>query len=161
MIWWFHDYLIHDDMIALSEHSDSGLDHGWGVLCTFRISNPRFCTCKYVNCQHIIHPLVAKHWTTVPTSRVVDPDPDPAFHFDANLDPDSNFQIQAHLKKCSNRLIFHTFWLVIYQLMRMRIQLIILMRIRIRILPFNLMRINADPDPQHCIPGVQYHRYSD
>ncbi len=32
--------------------------------------------------------------------------------------------------------------------MRIPIQLITLMRIRI--LPFNLMRINADPDPQHC-----------
>ncbi len=54
-------------------------------------------------------------------------------------------------KMCSNRLIFHTFWLAICKLMRIpiqlitlmriRIQLITLMRIRIRILPFNLMRI--------------------
>ncbi len=35
--------------------------------------------------------LVAKHWTTVPTSRVADPhhiDLDPAWHFDAYPDPD-------------------------------------------------------------------------
>ncbi len=39
-----------------------------------------------------------------------DADPDPTFHFDA--DPDPCFQIKAqNLKKCSNRLIFHTFGL--------------------------------------------------
>ncbi len=41
------------------------------------------------------------------------------------------------LKKCSNRLIFHTFRLVIFKLMRIGIQIITLLRI----LPFNLMRI--------------------
>jgi hypothetical protein len=45
------------------------------------------------------------------------PDPDPAYHFDAEN--------------------------------RIRIHLIILARIRI--LPFNLMRIHADPDPQHWL----------
>jgi len=80
-------------------------------------------------------------------SASLDADPDPACH----LDPDPSFP----LKKCSNRLIFHTFWLVIWKLMRIRIririQLITLMRMQIRILlitlkriwvlPFNLMRI--------------------
>jgi hypothetical protein len=88
------------------------------------------------------------------THSVVDP-----HHIDA--DPDSDFylmrmrillltlmliriliQILASkkrlepLKKCSNRLIVHTFWLVICKMMRIRIrfgtQLITLMRIRIR-----------------------------
>jgi hypothetical protein len=58
------------------------------------------------------------------------------------------------LKKCSDRLIFHTFWLLSCKLMWIRIwipiQLINLMTIQIRILSFNLMRIQADPDPQHC-----------
>jgi hypothetical protein len=43
-------------------------------------------------------------------------DPDPIFYFDAvpDPDPDSSFKIKAqNLPKCSNRLIFHTFWLVI------------------------------------------------
>ncbi len=41
-----------------------------------------------------------------------DPDQEPTFHFDA--DPDPNFQMEAqNLKKCSNRLTFHTFWLFI------------------------------------------------
>jgi hypothetical protein len=81
-----------------------------------------------------------------------DPDPYPTFHPDADPDPYSTFhpvwirirvQILASkeglkpLKKCSNRLIFHTFWLVICKLMRIRmrirIQLIIMMRIRILI----------------------------
>jgi hypothetical protein len=82
-----------------------------------------------------------------------DADPDPAFHFDA--DPYPSFLIK---KKCSNRLILLTFWLVICKLMRIRIQLITLiriqlttlMRIRIQILLFNLMRIRnhntSDPD---------------
>ncbi len=54
----------------------------------------------------------------------------------------------TNLKKCSNRLIFHTFWLFICELTRIWIQilLITLMQIRIRILPFSLMRIH----PQHC-----------
>jgi len=57
-------------------------------------------------------------------------DPDPASHFDS--DPDTSLQIKVQtLKMFSNMLICHTFWLVIYKLLR----------IRIRILPFNLMRI--------------------
>jgi hypothetical protein len=73
-----------------------------------------------------------------------DPNPDPACHFDAdpdltfhfhaepNLDPDLSFQIEAQImKKCSNRLIFHTFWLFIGKLL-IRIQLITLTRMPIR-----------------------------
>ncbi len=46
-------------------------------------------------------PLVAKLWTTVPTSRVADPhhfdpDPDPACHFDADADPDPIFHFDAN-----------------------------------------------------------------
>ncbi len=49
------------------------------------------------------------------------PYPDPTFHPDGvtNVDPYRSFQIKAPtqpLKKCSNRLIFHTFWLVICKL---------------------------------------------
>jgi hypothetical protein len=57
-----------------------------------------------------------------------DADPDPTFYLDADLDP--SFQIRLK-KKCSNRLIFHTFWFVFYKLMRIR--LITWMRIRILI----------------------------
>ncbi len=52
-----------------------------------------------------------------------DSDPDPFFHFDADpdtnpachfdSDPDPSFQIKTqsqNLEKCSNRLIFHTFF---------------------------------------------------
>jgi hypothetical protein len=43
-------------------------------------------------------------------------------HFHA--DPDPSFQITAeNLKKGSNRLIFHLFWLFTFKLMRIRIQL--------------------------------------
>ncbi len=49
------------------------------------------------------------------------PDPDPTFHPDADPDPDPSFQIKAQtLKKCSNRLILHTFCHVICKLMRIR-----------------------------------------
>jgi hypothetical protein len=47
-------------------------------------------------------------------------DPDPTFHPD--VDPDPDLEILASkeklklLKKCSNRLIFHTFWLLICKL---------------------------------------------
>ncbi len=51
------------------------------------------------------------------------------------------------MEKCPNMLIFHTFWLVICKLVRIRIQFIILMRIRI--LPFIVMRIHEDPDLHH------------
>jgi hypothetical protein len=63
----------------------------------------------------------------------------PARHFDADTDPDPWLQINA---QNLDRLIFHTFWLFISKLMRIRIwiQLITLMRIRIRILPFSLIR---------------------
>ncbi len=67
-----------------------------------------------------------------------DADPDPAFHFDADpdptfidtdLDPDPVYLFDAD----PDPAYFS-------------------MRIRSRILPFNLMRIHADPDPdpQHC-----------
>jgi hypothetical protein len=47
----------------------------------------------------------------------VDADPDPTFHFAADPGPDPSFQIKAKtLKKCPNRLLFHTFWLVICKL---------------------------------------------
>jgi hypothetical protein len=64
-----------------------------------------------------------------------DEDPDPACHFDEDADLDPNFQFDAvpdpdpnpslqikaqNLKKFKNRLIFHTFWLVICKLMRIR-----------------------------------------
>jgi hypothetical protein len=80
-----------------------------------------------------------------------DPDPDPTFPFDA--DPDLSIQTKAKkLVKCSNLLIFHTFWLVICKLMRIRIQiqLVTLMRIWIWLitLPFNF-----DTDP--CGSGSQ------
>jgi hypothetical protein len=59
-----------------------------------------------------------------------DPDPGPTFHFDADQDP--SFKIKAQKskprKKCSTRLIFHTLWLVIGKLIRIRIQLITLIR---------------------------------
>ncbi len=58
-----------------------------------------------------------------------DPDPDPIFNFDA--DPDPSFQIKAQiLKKCSHSVgsySIYTFWLVICNLMRIRILLFNLM----------------------------------
>jgi hypothetical protein len=69
-----------------------------------------------------------------------DPDRDPTFHFTLMQ---IRIQILASkyslkpLKKCSNRLIFHTFWLVMKLIrigVRFRIQLTTLMRIRILIL---------------------------
>ncbi len=56
------------------------------------------------------------------------PDPDP--------DPSLQIKAQKTLKKCSSRLIFYTFWLVICKLILMRIwiQLITWVRIRIRLL---------------------------
>jgi hypothetical protein len=62
--------------------------------------------------------------TSVSNLHHMDADPDPAFHFDADPDPtfyieadpytDPSFQIKAqNFEKCSNRLIFHQFWLVI------------------------------------------------
>jgi hypothetical protein len=73
-----------------------------------------------------------------------DADPDPACHGDL-------LWCRLKLWKSAHRLLFHTFWLVICKLMRIRIriQLVTLKRIRIqlitlmriRILPFNLMRI--------------------
>ncbi len=78
-----------------------------------------------------------------------DADPDPACHFDADPDPDPTFrsdadpdpslQINAQkvtLNKCSNRLIFYTFWLVICKLFRIWIQIFTLMRIRIQCIQY-------------------------
>jgi hypothetical protein len=53
-----------------------------------------------------------------------DVDPDPNFQPDADSDPDPDPRFGKslkHLKKCPNRLIFHTFWLDICNLMRIRI----------------------------------------
>ncbi len=68
-----------------------------------------------------------------------DPDPDPACHFD----PDPSFQRRAqNLEKVPILYsIFHTFWLVICKLMR----------IRVRIQLITLMRTHAVPDLQHLI----------
>jgi len=66
------------------------------------------------------------------------PDADSGFLFDADPDPDTSFQMKAQtIEKCTNRLIFQSFWLVICKLMRIRIlfriQLITLMRIQVLI----------------------------
>ncbi len=53
--------------------------------------------------------------------------------------------------------MYHTFWLVICKLMRIRIQFITLMRIGMRILPFNLMQIHADP--QHWYHEIKKNSY--
>ncbi len=99
-------------------------------------------------------------------SRDADPDPHYVWKLGTDHYPDPSFKYRLkNLKKCSNRLIFHTVWLVVCKLMRIRIQiqiitlmrmriklitlmriririqLITLMWIRIRVLPFNLMRI--------------------
>jgi hypothetical protein len=78
----------------------------------------------------------------MPLGSVADPhhldaDPDPASHFDADPDTDPTFHFDAvpdlcpalaaklrlkTLKKCSNRLIYRTFWLVVCKLMRIRPQ---------------------------------------
>ncbi len=67
-----------------------------------------------------------------------DADPDPTFHFDADPypDPDPSIQIKGPktLKKCSNKFIFHTFWLVICKLMWIRSRPITLMRILIHLI---------------------------
>jgi hypothetical protein len=93
-------------------------------------------------------------------SSVVDP-----HHFYS--DPDSDFylaRIWIHilaskyrlkpLKKCSNRLILYTFWLVICKLMRSWLLLdtdpdFYCMRIRMRIQVTKMMRMYVVPDPQH------------
>jgi hypothetical protein len=99
-----------------------------GDLHIFSLTNGFNCTDK---CS-VADPNPACHF---------DADPDPTFHFRA--DPDPSFQIKAKtLKKCSNRLIFYTFWLVICKLMRSGSSFTFI-RIRIRILPFNLTRIQT------------------
>jgi hypothetical protein len=50
-----------------------------------------------------------------------DVDPDPIFHTDADPDPDPSFKKAQTLEKVLNSLIFHTFWLDICKLMRIRI----------------------------------------
>jgi hypothetical protein len=74
------------------------------------------------------------HFDAVPDPAChFDADPDPACHFDADpdpachfdVDPDPSFQIKAqNLKKCSKRLIFHTFWTVICKLMQISIRIL-------------------------------------
>ncbi len=84
---------------------------------------------------------------------VADPHPDPACHFDADPGPDPSFKLKAlNLEKVLKYAhIPYVFLLVICKLMRIRIRIqrITLMLMRIQILPFNVMRIHEDPDPQH------------
>jgi hypothetical protein len=75
-----------------------------------------------------------------------DADPDPTFHFDSDPDADPGFQVKAlNLERCSSTLLFHTFWLFICKLMRIRNRIQLITFRRIRILHLNLMRIHADP----------------
>ncbi len=87
----------------------------------------------------------------------MDPDPDPACHFDVVPDSDPIFHIKAQslLKVLKNRLIFHTFWLAIYKLMRIRIQISTFVGD-----PDHgdtdsdpTFQFNADPDPQLWLKG--------
>jgi hypothetical protein len=104
----------------------------------------------------------------------LDVDPDPTFHPDADLDPDPGFKKRIKpLEKCSNRLIFHTFWLDMCKFMRIQIQLINFDADPDADLDpdFNLMRMlipmwsqvtimmwifaELYPDPQHCCIQIQ------
>ncbi len=75
-------------------------------------------------------------------------DPDSTFHFDADPDPDEGFQIKRlkKLKKCSNRLIFHTFLLVISKLMGIHPD----PAYHFDADPGPSFQVDADPDPQDC-----------
>jgi hypothetical protein len=88
--------------------------------------------------QYPSHPV-----GTVPGGTLKNSVADP-HNFDAVPDPDPGFQIKAqNLEKRSNRLISlgGTFWFVICNLMRIRIQLITLMRIRIQLITLMWIRI--------------------
>jgi hypothetical protein len=53
-----------------------------------------------------------------------DADPNPTFYFDADPDPHPSLQKRLKIsKKCSNSLIFHTVWLDICKLLRIRIRI--------------------------------------
>jgi hypothetical protein len=109
------------------------------------------------------------HLVSVVDPHHYDADPDLTYHPDADpdADPVSDFYLMRirvrirlftlmririwiqnlaskkrlkPLKKCSNRLICHTFWLFICKLMRIRFFTLMRMRILIRIL------FDADPD---------------
>jgi hypothetical protein len=76
--------------------------------------------------------------------------------FHPDVDPSSDLASKNRLialKKYSNRLIFHTFWHVICKLMRADPDHnFYLMRIRILFdADTKMMRIDEDPDPQHCM----------
>jgi hypothetical protein len=80
------------------------------------------------------------HTSIADPSCHFDADSDPTFHFDSDPDADPGFQVKAQkLERCSSTLLFHTFWLFICKLMRIRnrIQLVTFRRIRIQHL--NLM----------------------
>ncbi len=109
-------------------------------------------------------------WPFFDADAYLDADPDPTFHPDLDPDPDPSFQIKAQtFEKCSSRLIpvFHTFWLVICELMRVqiRIQLTTFMSIRmqIRILIliwcwsgfWFLFDVDEDLDADGAGPGYQ------
>jgi hypothetical protein len=78
-----------------------------------------------------------KHPGSVKMIRILiffyeDADPDPTFRPDADRDPDPDpsFQIKTQtFEKVLNRLIFHTFWLVICKVMRIRMRIWIRIRI--------------------------------
>ncbi len=74
------------------------------------------------------------------------------------------FFLDHYRHQCSNRLIFHTFWLVICKMMRIRIrfriQLITLLRIRILIFIWCGSEFLPDAD-QDADPGYQNYRHRD
>ncbi len=57
-------------------------------------------------------------WPSVVDSHHLDAGPDSTYHPGADPDPDPNFQTKAQTsgKKCSNRLIFHTFWIAAWKI---------------------------------------------
>ncbi len=117
---------------------------------TFFLSMKYFHICQWFLAGREL--FMKKLWGVANPHHVdADPDLDPSDHYDAYPDPDPSFQIKAqNLEKV---LTFYTFWLGICKLTRIRILIQLIIFMRIRILPFNLMRIYSDPDPQHCKTG--------
>ena len=113
------------EMLELGEKSKRVLWFTWLLFpfCVLVFRNPATSVAdSHPACHFDADPDLACHF---------DADPNPSFHFDAGPNPDLQLKAPNLEKVLIKRLIFHTFWLDIHKLMR----------IRIRMLPFNLMWI--------------------
>jgi hypothetical protein len=145
-----HTLGLGDDDANLEDDFITWKEAFWAAVCSrlnIEASNEEFNTRQY---EHKVRGLGEGGADSVVDPHHLDADPDPTFRHDSNPYPDPSFKKGSNPGKSAKigaYSLFHTFWLNMCKLMRIRIRFLI-----------QLMNFDADPDADldpDADPGYQ------